>query len=270
MAFASNLSHQSLKTINYPILPLSFTSHPTLQTNTSFFKSSKCPPKPPQIFIQTVLGIAEYIKHKWQKILVYLIAWALVISCTGALNGFQTTALPLALGLGIGFGVGIIAGMITGLAIDRKNKYAEKNTLWGLLTFGFYQLDVYGTRQILLSVLIAVLATAMGLIPQILGGFFGFCLGNSMAMQLIYTIKKVNKQVIRNPIDEFNGSTTDPIFISIFNKLSTTVNELQQENVTIKAQLASMEAKLDLINMQNTKEASFINLSPTLEKEIYN
>lgn len=135
--------------------------------------------------------IGLFLQQNWHIILLYILIWTIIIVCYGAMYGFETVGLPLAIGLGVGFGIGIISGIVVALTIDKKNKWAGKNTLWSLVTHYMWDLDEYGTRQILIATIITVVSAAFTASPYAIGGIIGLLLGNHILTKICYHLREV-------------------------------------------------------------------------------
>jgi sterol desaturase/sphingolipid hydroxylase (fatty acid hydroxylase superfamily) len=112
---------------------------------------------------------ASFVKKNWQQLIGYIVAWGVVVICTGLLYGFQAVALPLTIGLGGGIAFGCIAAILS------LNSYDPKGcrTPWNLLNRGIQGLDQNGTRQIVLAVSVTVLLAAAVVYPYVMGALFG-------------------------------------------------------------------------------------------------
>lgn len=118
-----------------------------------------------------------FVKENWHKLIAYTIAWGVVITCSGALYGFQAVALPLTIGFGCGLVIGGMLGILVGTVLDPENKHPGKNTGWNVINGGIKKLDPNGTRQIMLSISVTVLLAASVIFPYAMGGIFGFLVG---------------------------------------------------------------------------------------------
>lgn len=128
--------------------------------------------------------VANYIENEWWKVLLYAIAWGVIIGGYGGLYGFDAVAYPLAIGMAGGFGVGIISGILTVTLFDPKQEATGRNTLWDLLNLGLIGLDEYGTRQIIMTVAVSVLLAAATVFPYAVGGLMGAVIGNQFATKI--------------------------------------------------------------------------------------
>lgn len=160
-----------------------------LSLSTSSTPSEKNPfyAKAPKIAYK----IGLFLQQNWHIILLYILIWTTIIVCYGAMYGFETVGLPLAIGLGVGFGIGIISGIVVALTIDKTNKWAGKNTLWSLVTHYMWDLDEYGTRQILIATIITVVSAAFTASPYAIGSVIGLLLGNHILTKICYHLQEV-------------------------------------------------------------------------------
>lgn len=135
-------------------------------------------------FATAASHVSRFAKNNWKQIAGYVLAWGIVITCSGALYGFQAVALPLTIGFGAGIGVGGILGILTTKIFDPEDKYRGKNTAWDLLNIGIEQLDQNGTRQIVLAISVTVVLAASVIFPYALGGIFGLLVGNQVITKM--------------------------------------------------------------------------------------
>lgn len=135
---------------------------------------------------ESLLRVAEkvgrFLRKNWKYILLYLLAWALILACHHAV------AVTLTIWLGIGFGAGLIFGIFTSTVLDPGNK-SPINTSWNLISSGLQQLDPYGTRQLLLATIIASVSALIYAIPQVMGAAIGFVIGNQLSASISYGLR---------------------------------------------------------------------------------
>lgn len=122
---------------------------------------------------------ANFVRNNWKPLLAYLVAWGVIIVCTGLMYGFQAVALPITIGIACGIGVGTIAGILTVKVFDPVGKY----TVWNGINYVIEKLDKNGTRQIMSAVAVTVLLAAAVVFPYVLGAFLGILIGNQMAVK---------------------------------------------------------------------------------------
>lgn len=127
--------------------------------------------------------IGAFLKANWKYILLYILAWGLVLAC------HAPVALTLTIWLGIGFGAGVIWGIFSANVLDKQNKYKHINSIWNLLNHGLMQLDPNGTRQLLLAAIIASISALIYAIPQTIGFIIGACIGNQISINTCYGIR---------------------------------------------------------------------------------
>ncbi|QEM74015.1 hypothetical protein ABCH17_01145 [Chlamydia abortus] len=127
--------------------------------------------------------ISTFLRDNWKYILLYILAWALILAC------HHTMAVTLTIWLGIGLGVGVLFGIFTANVLDRKNKYKNTNSLWNLMNYGLQQLDPNGTRQILLATIIASISSLIYAIPEAVGFTIGACIGNQISILISYGLR---------------------------------------------------------------------------------
>lgn len=126
----------------------------------------------------------HWVKNNWKQIIAYILAWSIVVTCSGLLYGFEAVALPLTIGLGCGLVAGALVGLLMTTAIDPKDKWRGKNTAWDLLNMGIDKLDQNGTRQIVLAISVTVLLAASVIFPYALGAVFGLLVGNQVVTKI--------------------------------------------------------------------------------------
>ncbi|WP_100934033.1 hypothetical protein [Candidatus Chlamydia corallus] len=124
--------------------------------------------------------IGLFVQRNWKYILLYILAWALILVC------HHTVALTLTIWLGIGLGIGVVFGIFTATCVDKENKYRHVNSLWNLINHGILQLDPNGTRQILLATIIASISALIYAVPQAVGLVIGFSIGNQLSINTVY------------------------------------------------------------------------------------
>ena len=122
---------------------------------------------------------AAFIKKYWPQLIAYIVAWGLIVTCTGLLYGFKAVALPLTIGIGCGLAFGVIVGILTTKSFDKKGKYSLWNILDGLIN----RVKDPGTRQIVSSVAVTVILAAAVVFPHALGAIFGILIANQLAVQ---------------------------------------------------------------------------------------
>lgn len=139
-------------------------------------------------FVATTLGInllsaarltIHFIRENWEYILAHLVAWAVVIICSGIIYGFEAVALPLIIGLGCGLAFGGITGILTVKIFDDNDSAQGRNTAWDALNhYLLHRLPSAGVKTILLSLSVTVLLAAAVVYPYALGAIFGLVVGN--------------------------------------------------------------------------------------------
>nr|CRI42199.1 Uncharacterized protein BN1224_DC9_AM_00030 [Chlamydia pneumoniae] len=124
--------------------------------------------------------IGLFLQRNWKYILLYILAWALILVC------HHTVALTLTIWLGVGLGIGVVFGIFTATCLDKENKHRHVNSLWNLINHGILQLDPNGTRQILLATMIASISALIYAVPQAVGLVIGFSIGNQLSINTVY------------------------------------------------------------------------------------
>lgn len=144
--------------------------------------------------------VGTYIKNNWQKLTLYLVAWALIVVASGALWGFKRTALPLTIGISAGLGFGLLTAILTAKVFDPKNKAAGKNTAWSLFFHKYNALE-FVTRQIMLTVVTTVFLALCMKFPHTGGAVAGVVMGNHLFtyMLLNNALKKTKEETDHNP-----------------------------------------------------------------------
>ncbi|WP_235043340.1 hypothetical protein [Chlamydia pecorum] len=132
----------------------------------------------------TAETINRFLRDNWKYILLYILAWALIVACHHAV------AITLTIWLGIGLGIGLIFwSFLVSNCLDRDNKNPNMNSLWNLINYGLQQLDPNGTRQILLATIIASISSLIYAIPQAVGFVIGFSIGNQIGITATYGLR---------------------------------------------------------------------------------
>lgn len=127
--------------------------------------------------------ISRFLRDNWKYILLYILAWAIILACHHAV------AATLTIWLGIGLGAGVIFGIFTSNVLDRQNTYKNINSMWNLMNYGLQQLDPNGTRQILLATIIASISSLIYAIPEAVGFAIGATIGNQISILTIYGLR---------------------------------------------------------------------------------
>jgi MFS superfamily sulfate permease-like transporter len=170
----------------------------------------------------------EFVKNNWKPLITYLIAWAVVLTSTGLMYGFQAVALPLTIGLGCGLVVGVIAGILIVHVFDPNGK----TTFWNLVNQVIQRLDPNGTRQIVLSVVITVLLAACVVYPYVMGTFLGIFVGNQLATKIA-----AQKNLGRDP------------------KAETAEKERLQQNIeSMRGEIDQLKSKMEKVQNGQAKE----------------
>ncbi len=126
----------------------------------------------------------RFVRENYKQIFAYILAWGVIVACSGTLYGFEAVALPLTIGFGCGLGVGGIIGILMTTTIDPRNKWRGYNTGWDLINSGVEKLDPHGTRQIVLAISVTVLLAASVIFPYALGAVFGILVGNQVVTKI--------------------------------------------------------------------------------------
>ncbi|VVT42939.1 hypothetical protein BOKEGFJH_00464 [Chlamydia avium] len=134
--------------------------------------------------------ISLFLRNNWKYILLYILAWVIILAC------HHTMAATLTIWLGIGLGAGVIFGIFTSSALDRKNAYKNINSIWNLMNYGLQQLDPNGTRQILLATIIASISSLIYAIPEAVGFAIGATIGNQISILTIYGLRLGNNNYV--------------------------------------------------------------------------
>ncbi|WP_213318201.1 hypothetical protein [Chlamydiifrater volucris] len=174
--------------------------------------------------------IGEFLKANWKYILLYMLAWALILAC------HFTVAMTLTIWLCIGFAAGIVIGIVSATVLDKENKHKEINSLWNLLNHGITQLDQNGTRQVLLATMVASISGLIYMIPEVVGFLIGTCIGNQISIQTCYGIRLGQDAVqsLYDP-DDFEKRT---------NAIQHSINECQIfRNLLINQEMLSLLLK---------------------------
>lgn len=185
--------------------------------------------------------ISLFIRNNWKYILLYILAWTLILIC------HHTVAATLTIWLGIGLGSGIVFGIFSANVLDKHNQHKEINSLWNLIDYGLRQLDPNGTRQFLLATIIASISALIYAIPEAIGFTIGALLGNQLSITAVYGRR------FREDEEEDSYTTSH---LQQIHRLKTMINHYQ----IIKNQII-LQKQLDLI----AQEQNSSTLSSTLE-----
>jgi hypothetical protein len=133
--------------------------------------------------------VGAYIKEHWKTLIIYTVVWALIIVSSGILYGFKRTALPLTIGMSAGVGFGLITALLTTKVFDPHNKHSGRNTAVGWFSHHSIKVDPT-TKQIALTILVAVYLAACIKFPHATGALSGAVIGNHLFVQLLCHKKK--------------------------------------------------------------------------------
>lgn len=192
---------------------------------------------------------ARFVKDNWKQLIGYILAWAVIITCTGLLYGFEGVALPLTIGLGCGIAFGIIAGILSVKSYDSEGKY----TLWNLLNQGIQGLDENGTRQIVSTVAVTVILAASVVFPYVMGAVFGLFIALQMTVK-IATDQDLGRDLTK---DKQSLETLQHDFIHLHKahlefkdrlEVLEGREKLQQEYANLQALNQAFKARLDAFN----------------------
>lgn len=122
---------------------------------------------------------ADFVKNNWHTILAYVFAWGVITVTVGLMYGFEAVAIPLTIGLFCGIAFGIVAGILAVNSFDKTGEHSP----WNYLNKGIQQLDMYGTRQIVLAAVVSALLAASTVYPYLMGAVFGILIGYQIAIK---------------------------------------------------------------------------------------
>ncbi|EPP34500.1 putative transmembrane protein [Chlamydia ibidis] len=182
--------------------------------------------------LATAEKISLFLRNNWKYILLYVLAWSLILAC------HYTVALTLTIWLGIGLGAGVVFGIFTANVLDRDNKYNNINSLWNLINYGLLQLDPNGTRQFLLATIIASISSLIYAIPEGVGFMIGACIGNQISIMTTYGIRLGNNLGYVSDTKAFNKKVL---------KIKNAINQYQ----IIKHQLILQQQIAAIVSRQN-------------------
>jgi hypothetical protein len=142
--------------------------------------------------------VGEYVKEHWKSLVIYTVVWGLIIVSSGILYGFNRTALPLTIGMSAGLGFGLITALLTTRVFDPQNKGAGTNTAVGWCAHHSLKVDPT-TKQIALTILVAVYLAACIKFPHATGALTGAVIGNHLFVHLLcHKIKKAEQEKKEN------------------------------------------------------------------------
>lgn len=141
----------------------------------------------PQTCSEYVRSVGEkislFLRNNWKNILLYILAWALILAC------HHTVAVTLTIWLSIGLGAGVVFGIFTANLSNKKNKDERTTSIWNLINHGLQQLDANGTRQILLATITASISALIYAIPEVIGFSIGASIGNQISVLTIHGLR---------------------------------------------------------------------------------
>ncbi|NGX61636.1 MAG: hypothetical protein K940chlam9_01123 [Chlamydiae bacterium] len=196
------------------------------------------------------LKTARFVKENKYKLLASIVAWGVIVGCTGFLYGFQAVSLPLSIGIGSGILFGGLFGLLTVKVLDPQQEYNGKNTLWDLINKGVRWLDQNGTKQIVLAVAVTVLLASSVVFPHALGAVFGLVIGNHIITKIGFGL----------PL----GADPSEIRDALHQRLIIVENEMKQIRAIINTLPKSEKAESDL-EEEKTDQQKFKELSQQLQ-----
>ncbi|SPN73239.1 hypothetical protein C10C_0050 [Chlamydia serpentis] len=195
--------------------------------------------------------IGLFLQNNWKYILLYILAWALILVC------HHTVALTLTIWLGVGLGVGVIFGIFTATCIDKENKHKHVNSLWNLINYGILKLDPNGTRQILLATIIASISSLIYALPQAVGLVIGFSIGNQLSINTVYGMRLGDKAAYA-----IDRKAHERRMENIQNAINQT--QILKHQMVIRMQLNAIREAL-----QNTQENSITTVLDTIQLQMH-
>jgi len=124
-------------------------------------------------FTKSTGRVGTYVSEHWETLVIYTVAWALIIVSSGILYGFKRTALPLTIGMSAGLGFGFVTALLTTKVFESN----ETAVSW----FAKKSLHVDPTtKQIGLTIMVAVYLAACIKFPHATGGITGAVIGNHL------------------------------------------------------------------------------------------
>lgn len=218
-SWSINVTHQAVNSAGRVFVDL------TNQTADSLSSMSEC-------FSKSTKRTTKYIKTHWKILVIYAVAWALVIVSSGILYGFQRTAKPLSIGMGAGMGFGLVTALLTTKVLDPKNKNKGHNTVVGWFAHKSIAVDMT-TKQIAVTILVAVYLAACIKFPHATGGLTGAVIGNYLFVEL-FSYRPKNRRDTLTPVQvDFN----DPGIVQ------RRMESLEQRIDALQNQLAQSEQR---------------------------
>lgn len=126
--------------------------------------------------------VCRFIKHNWHKLLVFCVAWGIVVAGVGLMYGFKHASLPLLKGFGYGLAFGVLTGIVT-VKIDKDDKYKNNNTFWSMINGAINTLD-FGTRGMVISVSGTVIAASTVIFPVAAGAAMATVIANHFTTKI--------------------------------------------------------------------------------------
>lgn len=169
---------------------------------------------------------SKFIKNNWKSIIAYILAWNIVIVCSGLLYSFQAVAIPLSIGFGGGALLGGISGLLTTHVFDANGNWTGKNTAWDVINIAINHLDPNGTRPIVTSISVTVLLAAAVIYPYVIGALLGALVANQVITKIGF-----GRNLGPDPLDHRNKVATIQEQLA---ELQTRLMELEQQSVQLK------------------------------------
>lgn len=205
---------------------------PTAIHNLNETASEACTP-----LVNAATKTADFIEKNWHTILAYVFAWGVITVTIGAMYGFEAVSIPLTIGLLCGIGFGVVAGVLAVNSFDKTGEHSP----WNYLNKGIQQLDMYGTRQIVLAAVVTALLAASTVYPYLMGAVFGILIGYQIA------IKAGSGQNLgRDPTKVKDKEAMQALLDDIEYRSTTALEGFKKEIGDLKEELSRYKAPNDL------------------------
>lgn len=131
--------------------------------------------------------VADFVKENRYSLFAYIIAWGVILACIGMMHGFKMTSSPFSIGMGAGIGLGGLFGVLCVKVFD------SKNSLGGRISGRAQKHLDFTTRQIALTVFVAVYLIAASRLPHGIGAISGIIIGDHVATKFL-----LGKEIVKH------------------------------------------------------------------------
>lgn len=159
--------------------------------------------------------IADFIKANWTTLLTYAFAWGVILGCIGLMHGFRSTSAPFSVGMGAGVGLGALIALIC------VKVFKSSNSMGGRLNGRISTHLDFTTKQIFLTVFVAVYLVAASRFPHGVGALTGIIVGDHIMTTFLHGGKLI--KAVRGWEERIQGAE------DVGNETQRQITELQKE-----------------------------------------